>query len=56
MNYGSLGLLDYLHGTDEKFRENKAYERHITLTSLQSARELFPDNWSFCFKNKYLHK
>ena len=35
--------LDYLHGTDVQFRNNKAYDRHITLTSMTSARELFPD-------------
>jgi sterol desaturase/sphingolipid hydroxylase (fatty acid hydroxylase superfamily) len=41
--FGTLGLLDYLHGTDDLFRSNKAYQRHITLTSLKSAREKFPD-------------
>jgi len=44
VNYGSLGILDYLHGTDEKFVKSKAYQRHVTLTSLKSARELIPDD------------
>ena len=43
VNYGTLGILDYLHGTDVQFRNNKAYDRHVTLTSSKSARELFPD-------------
>ena len=43
-NYGSLGILDYLHGTDKIFRSNKANKRHKTLYTQQSARELFPDD------------
>ncbi len=42
--FGTLGILDYLHGTDVLFRSNKAYKRHITLTGTKSARELFPDD------------
>ncbi|KAK7063133.1 Fatty acid hydroxylase domain-containing protein 2 [Halocaridina rubra] len=43
-NYGTLGLLDFLHGTNAKFRNAVQFERHITLTNLRSARELFPDD------------
>ncbi|KAF2881732.1 hypothetical protein ILUMI_24429 [Ignelater luminosus] len=42
-NYGILGILDRLHGTDEKFREEIQHKRHVTLLSLASAREMFPD-------------
>ena len=42
-NFGVLGILDRLHGTDEVFRNSKDYERHIVLTNLMSAKELFPD-------------
>jgi len=42
--YGVLGLLDYLHSTDVMFRSNKAYERHIMLTTTTPMLELIPDN------------
>lgn len=42
--FGTLGLLDYLHGTDTLFRSNKAYQRHITLMSSKPARDLYPDD------------
>ena len=41
--YGVIGLLDYLHGTDDQFRDNKAYKRHSVLFSSKSARELISD-------------
>jgi methylsterol monooxygenase len=43
-NYGMLGVLDRLHGTDALFRKSKAYERHSVLLSLVPARELIPDD------------
>uniref|UniRef100_T1JK58 Fatty acid hydroxylase domain-containing protein n=1 Tax=Strigamia maritima TaxID=126957 RepID=T1JK58_STRMM len=42
-NYGMLGLLDRLHGTDTMFRSSKAYHRHIMLLSLVPMRQLIPD-------------
>jgi len=41
--YGVLGILDYLHGTDDLFRSSVNYKRHITLLSTTPAREQFPD-------------
>jgi len=41
--YGVLGVLDYLHGTDQQFRASKAYSRHITLLGSKPLRETFPD-------------
>ncbi len=43
VNYGSTGILDYIHGTDSSFKSNVEYKRHFTITSLKSARELIPD-------------
>ena len=42
-NYGVLGVLDRLHGTDRLFRENEAYKRHNVLLGLTPARQLVPD-------------
>ncbi|CAG2183777.1 unnamed protein product, partial [Oppiella nova] len=42
-NFGVLGVLDRLHGTDSQFRKTKAYERHIMLLSLVPIKELYPD-------------
>ena len=42
-NFGTMGLLDYLHGTDRLFRSHQAYKWHTTLYGLKSARELYPD-------------
>ena len=44
VNYGSLGLLDEFHGTDALFKKSKAFDRHVILTSFESARELYPDD------------
>lgn len=41
--FGVLGILDYLHGTDDLFRSNKAFDRHTILTGLTPAKELYPD-------------
>ncbi|RWS01406.1 hypothetical protein B4U79_12612 [Dinothrombium tinctorium] len=43
-NYGVLGVLDRIHGTDAMFRQNKAYQRHIMLLSLVPIKEIFPDD------------
>lgn len=42
-NFGMMGILDRLHGTDNMFVKTKAYDRHIMLIGLQSAKERFPD-------------
>ncbi|CAL8233965.1 unnamed protein product [Boreogadus saida] len=42
-NFGVLGVLDRLHGTDGKFRQTKQYERHALLTSLTPLSESIPD-------------
>jgi hypothetical protein len=30
-NYGVLGWLDYLHGTDENFRKSESFKKHKLL-------------------------
>lgn len=42
--YGVLGVLDRLHGTDDKFRNSKAYERHTVLLSLTPLSESIPND------------
>ncbi|CAH1799365.1 unnamed protein product, partial [Owenia fusiformis] len=41
--YGSLGILDKLHGTDKLFQESVAKDRHKMLTSLTPMYEQVPD-------------
>ncbi|KAK3099658.1 hypothetical protein FSP39_007604, partial [Pinctada imbricata] len=41
-NFGVLGVLDRLHGTDAQFRASKMYDRHILLLSLTPVTEQFP--------------
>ena len=43
-NFGAIGILDHLHGTDGVFRHTKSYERHFILTGLSSAKQLVPDS------------
>ena len=43
-NYGVLGILDRLHGTDGVFVNSIEYKRNIILLGLASAKELVPDN------------
>lgn len=43
-NFGMLGVLDRLHGTDELFRGSKAYERHFLLLGLVPLSQQFPDD------------
>ncbi|XP_056301708.1 fatty acid hydroxylase domain-containing protein 2 [Danio aesculapii] len=42
--YGVLGVLDRLHGTDEKFRNSRAYERHTVLLGLTPLSESIPEH------------
>ncbi|KAF4523704.1 hypothetical protein B566_EDAN011568 [Ephemera danica] len=42
--YGVIGLLDWLHGTDTKFRATKGFHRNHLILGLTSARELYPDH------------
>ncbi|XP_035783792.1 fatty acid hydroxylase domain-containing protein 2-like isoform X1 [Anopheles albimanus] len=42
--FGTFGYLDWLHGTDTRFRQSKQHQRHRTLWTLKSARELYPDS------------
>ncbi len=42
-NYGPLGILDYLHGTDTVFREHVAFKRHKTFYTTTAPREIYPD-------------
>ncbi|KAK3880260.1 hypothetical protein Pcinc_015241 [Petrolisthes cinctipes] len=41
--YGVLGVLDLLHGTDDKFRATKCFSRHLMMLSLIPPREAYPD-------------
>lgn len=43
-NFGFLGFLDQLHGTNEKFRLTANFKRHQILFSTKSAKELYPDD------------
>jgi len=43
VNYGAYGWMDFLMGTDERFKDTVNAQRHRTLFSFKSARELFPD-------------
>lgn len=42
-NFGVLGVLDRLHGTDAKFRKTKQYERHSLLLGMTPLSESIPD-------------
>lgn len=42
-NFGVLGVLDRLHGTDAMFVQTNAYDRHIFMMGLEPVRTLFPD-------------
>jgi len=42
-NFGQLRLMDWLHGTDKKFRQSPAYRRDVRLWSLRPVQELIPD-------------
>ena len=42
-NFGVMGILDRVHGTDALFLRSKAYERHYLSTSLTPVSVLHPD-------------
>ena len=42
-NFGVLGILDRLHGTDNLFRQSKAFERHYVITTLTPVKVLHPE-------------
>jgi len=44
-SYGWLGILDWLHGTDDQFHKSKIHEvRHVRLFTTESARQMYPDD------------
>lgn len=43
-NFGVLGVLDRLHGTDALFRASKAYQRHFLLLGLVPLSQQIPDD------------
>ena len=43
-NYGVLGILDRLHGTDSVFVNSIECKRNFVLMGLKSAKELVPDD------------
>ncbi|GFT63364.1 fatty acid hydroxylase domain-containing protein 2, partial [Nephila pilipes] len=42
-NFGALGILDFLHGTNSEFRKSNHYRRHFTTFSLVPLKQLYPD-------------
>ncbi|PRD22698.1 UNVERIFIED_CONTAM: Fatty acid hydroxylase domain-containing protein 2 [Trichonephila clavipes] len=42
-NFGALGILDFLHGTNSQFRKSNIYRRHFTTFSLVPVKQLYPD-------------
>ena len=42
-NYGTIGVLDWFHGTDSLFKKMAHYKRHRLLTTLTPLREQYPD-------------
>ena len=43
-NFGVLGVLDHLHGTDAMFRASKQYQRHFLLLGLIPVKTQIPDD------------
>jgi methylsterol monooxygenase len=43
-NFGVLGVLDRLHGTDSLFRASPAYQRHVLLLGLMPLSHQFPED------------
>ncbi|XP_037070066.1 fatty acid hydroxylase domain-containing protein 2-like [Pollicipes pollicipes] len=41
--FGVLGVLDRLHGTDDKFRQQPNYQRHVMQLSLVPLRQMYPE-------------
>lgn len=46
MNYGVIGLMDWIHGTDASFRKNIAFKRNKRLMGLTPIDEIYPDKKS----------
>ena len=42
-NFGVLGILDWLHGTDKAFRKTAAYKRHRIVLSLTPSNQMYTD-------------
>lgn len=42
-NFGVLGILDRLHGTDEAFKKTAAYQRHRIVLSFTPSNQMFTD-------------
>lgn len=43
-NFGMLGVLDRLHGSDSLFRASRAYQRHVLLLGFVPLSVQFPDD------------
>jgi len=43
-NFGMLGVLDRLHGTDSLFRASRSYQRHVLLLGFVPLSVQFPDD------------
>ncbi|XP_055925576.1 fatty acid hydroxylase domain-containing protein 2-like [Argiope bruennichi] len=41
-NYGAMGFLDDIHGTNKTFRNSEIYERHIWSLSLVPLKQMYP--------------
>lgn len=62
-NFGHLGILDWLHGTDSLYKKSVESQRDGRLYTLKSAREVFPPKtkekvkwWWYClFLRKILY-
>lgn len=42
-NYGTTGIMDWIHGTDSSFKKHISSKRNFTIWGFSSARELVPD-------------
>jgi sterol desaturase/sphingolipid hydroxylase (fatty acid hydroxylase superfamily) len=43
-NFGVMGVLDRLHGTDAQFRASKEYQRHFMVLGTTPVKQLIPDD------------
>lgn len=50
--FGVIGVLDYLHGTNNQFRSTKGYERHTLLLESTPAYIVYPDDPTIKKKNQ----
>ncbi|ESN99625.1 hypothetical protein HELRODRAFT_185820 [Helobdella robusta] len=55
-NFGMLGVLDRLHGTDKYFRASKAYQRHMVLLGLVPLSVQFPDDEKKVVESEKINK